>query len=123
MRMVTRFPSLGASLVLIAISGTVSLQAQTPAFHKAPPATQQTPNPYAGKADAAAAGRTVYEQNCMMCHGATAQGTGNIPALREGPTQSAPDGSLFWYITHGDLSNGMPSWWNGCGESIPIRPR
>jgi glucose/arabinose dehydrogenase len=95
---------------LIAISGAVFLQAQTPAFHNAPPATLQTPNPYAGKADAAAAGRAVYEQNCMMCHGATAQGTGNIPALREGPTQSAPDGSLFWYITKGDLSNGMPSW-------------
>ncbi len=25
-------------------------------------------------------------------------------------TQSASDGELFWYITKGDVENGMPSW-------------
>lgn len=99
-----------ASLTLIALSAGTLLQAQTSSFHKAPASTQQTVNPLAGQADAATAGRKVYEQNCMACHGANAQGTGNVPPLRAATTQNAPDGSIFWYITQGDLNNGMPAW-------------
>ena len=38
------------------------------------------------------------------------QGRANIPALATGPTQTAKPGEIFWYITKGDLANGMPSW-------------
>ncbi len=38
------------------------------------------------------------------------QGTGNIPALKTGPAQAAAEGELFWFITQGDVNNGMPSW-------------
>jgi len=47
--------------------------------------------------------------NCGSCHGIAGRGTGNIPAL-SGPTQSAPDGEVFWFITTGAVDNGMPSW-------------
>jgi len=33
-----------------------------------------------------------------------------MPAVAEGPTQSAPDGAVFWFITNGAPDKGMPSW-------------
>jgi glucose/arabinose dehydrogenase len=30
--------------------------------------------------------------------------------LAKGPTQSASDGAIFWFVTQGDPNNGMPSW-------------
>ncbi len=46
----------------------------------------------------------------QRCHGATGEGSGNVPPLTNGNAQSATDGEVFWYITHGDADNGMPSW-------------
>jgi glucose/arabinose dehydrogenase len=48
--------------------------------------------------------------NCGSCHGIGGRGTGNIPALSQGATQSAPDGEVFWFITTGSVNNGMPAW-------------
>ncbi len=31
-------------------------------------------------------------------------------SLASGAAQSASDGELFWYISKGDVDNGMPSW-------------
>jgi glucose/arabinose dehydrogenase len=56
------------------------------------------------------AGHTLYAQNCAACHGENAQGNGNIPKLSSGATQSAKPGEIFWYITHGEISAGMPPW-------------
>jgi mono/diheme cytochrome c family protein len=33
-----------------------------------------------------------------------------MPALSQGPTQSASDGEVFWFITTGAVDKGMPSW-------------
>ncbi len=33
-----------------------------------------------------------------------------MPALSQGPTQSASDGEIFWFITTGAVDKGMPSW-------------
>ncbi len=33
-----------------------------------------------------------------------------MPAVSRGPTQSAPDGEVFWFITTGATDKGMPSW-------------
>jgi len=73
-------------------------------------------NPYAGHPPASA--QSAYHVRCANCHGENGAGTGNIPALASGRTQSASDGELFWYITHGDVANGMPSW-----ETIPPEER
>ena len=79
-------------------------------FHDAPASASSMPNPYHGQAAAAHAGGQLYAADCASCHGATGQGTGNIPALRQGAAQQAAEGALFWFITHGSPANGMPSW-------------
>ena len=84
--------------------------AQDAHYHNAPASTMHQTNPLAGQHAAVAAGAKLYATNCSACHGATAQGSGNIPALSQGPTQSAPDGEVFWFITTGSVGNGMPAW-------------
>jgi glucose/arabinose dehydrogenase/mono/diheme cytochrome c family protein len=93
-----------------AISACMPLAAQNASFHNAPATAEQTKNPYAGKRAAAQAGANLFARHCASCHGPTGGGTGNIPALAKGPTQSAADGAIFWFITQGDPNNGMPSW-------------
>jgi glucose/arabinose dehydrogenase len=87
-----------------------SLKAQNSRFHDAPASADQSTNPYGSQRSAAEAGAKLYATNCAGCHGQSGLGTGNIPALAGGPAQSANDGELFWFITNGDLNNGMPSW-------------
>jgi glucose/arabinose dehydrogenase/mono/diheme cytochrome c family protein len=102
-----------AVLSLLLIS---SSPAQNTAFHNAPPSTKQQKNPLEGQHPASA--KTDYVQRCGACHGQNGEGTGNIPALATGKAQNASDGELFWYITKGDVNNGMPSW-----ESLPEEQR
>ena len=92
--------------------------AQDAHFHNAPASSNQLKNPYAGQPAAAAAGSRVYATNCGSCHGIKGRGTGSIPPLSEGPTQSASDGEVFWFITTGAVDKGMPSW-----ASLPARQR
>jgi len=90
------------------------LLAQTANFHHAPASAAAVKNPYPGEQNAQA-GREVFLQKCAACHGQNGQGTGIIPALTTGPAQTAKPGEIFWYITHGDMTNGMPAW-NGLPE-------
>ncbi len=69
-------------------------------------------NPYSGNASAAAGGKKLYAQNCAQCHGNNLQGMGPAPPLQSGNVKSAKPGEIFWFITNGDLNNGMPSWSN-----------
>lgn len=79
-------------------------------FHNEPSSAASRKNPDAGKKSAIEAGKKLYGQDCASCHGADGEGSGNIPSLKSGPAQKAKDGELFWFITHGSTSNGMPSW-------------
>jgi glucose/arabinose dehydrogenase/mono/diheme cytochrome c family protein len=99
--------SLTACAGILLITSIVS-QAQDTTFHNAPASAKQEKNPFAGQQ--AGAEKSLYHQRCASCHGENGEGTGNIPALASGKAQSASDGELFWYITKGDLNNGMPSW-------------
>jgi glucose/arabinose dehydrogenase/cytochrome c5 len=105
-----RFYSLTASIfaALLLFGGT--LIAQDTHFHNAPASSAQLKNPYAGQSDAAATGAKSYATYCAACHGASGQGTGNIPALSRGITKSVADGEVFWFITTGSVQNGMPAW-------------
>jgi glucose/arabinose dehydrogenase len=94
------------------------LPAQDERFHNAPASSVQLKNPYAGQPTAAEAGSKLYALNCSACHGDNGRGTGNIPPLTQGPTQSASDGEVFWYLTTGSLDNGMPPW-----NSLPEQER
>jgi glucose/arabinose dehydrogenase len=87
-----------------------SLAAQDAHFHNAPSSSSREKNPYEGKQQAITAGAKLYSMNCGSCHGNNGRGTGNVPALRKGPTQTVPDGEVFWFITTGSVNNGMPSW-------------
>jgi glucose/arabinose dehydrogenase len=85
------------------------LAAQNANFHSAPATAKEQKNPYRDQPVPAEA-RVLYQSRCAGCHGANGEGSGNIPSLAKGPTQSAPDGEVFWYVTTGDVKNGMPSW-------------
>jgi glucose/arabinose dehydrogenase/mono/diheme cytochrome c family protein len=96
-------PCVGILIFLSTASG-----AQETNFHNAPASAKEQKNPYAGQRTASE--KSLYHLRCARCHGEDAEGSGNIPALATGKAQSASDGELFWYITRGDVNNGMPSW-------------
>ena len=68
--------------------------AQNASFHNAPAAAATVKNPFEGQAQAAAAGKKLYGQNCSQCHGNNLQGMGPAPALsrlRRGVAGAASD--------------------------------
>jgi mono/diheme cytochrome c family protein len=79
-------------------------------FDMAPAPDAQMTNPYQGKPDAAAAGKKLYGQNCSQCHGANLQGIGPAPALDSQDVKHVKPGALFWFISTGNVTSGMPSW-------------
>lgn len=99
----------GSAVVGVA-AGCALLWAQSAGFHGAPAAAAARKSPLAGQASAVTAGSATYAQSCSACHGASGQGTGNIPPLNDAHVQAASDGALFWFITHGSPGDGMPAW-------------
>jgi glucose/arabinose dehydrogenase len=97
------------SLAMFGLLTLSPLQAQE-GFHGAPASAKGVKNPFAGQRAAAEAGRIAYTQNCGACHGKNGVGTGNIPSLAKKPAQSATDGEIFWFVSKGDINNGMPAW-------------
>ncbi|HEY3937975.1 MAG TPA: PQQ-dependent sugar dehydrogenase [Bryobacteraceae bacterium] len=92
------------------------LPAQNASFHGAPPSAKDLIPPSTG--NSAENGKPLYERHCASCHGATGQGSGNIPSLTTAAVKSASPGELFWFISKGDPSDGMPSW-----EQLPEKQR
>ena len=109
-------------LAVLVVAGTLwiapSTNAQNAAFHNAPTSAAGMKNPFEGQTTAAAAGKKLYAQNCAQCHGNNLQGMGPAPALDTASTKGAKPGELFWFITNGDLNNGMPAW-----SSLPKQQR
>lgn len=79
-------------------------------MHKVPDAERGRANPYAGRPEAIAAGRVLYEDHCAKCHGADALGRHRRPSLRGEDVREATDGELFWLLKNGSVWRGMPSW-------------
>ena len=79
------------------------------AFHDAPAATKNLQNPTSGGNDVKA-GASVYATNCSGCHGNAGEGAADGPTLKSNSVKQTSDGELFWFITHGSPSNGMPAW-------------
>jgi mono/diheme cytochrome c family protein len=90
----------------------VSSVAQQSGFRNAPASAADMKNPYAGSATALAAGKKLYAQDCVQCHGNNLQGMGPAPALDTPAVRNAKPGELFWFISTGKLTSGMPSWSN-----------
>ena len=105
----SRFLTAGIFAILCILLA-LQLAAQGKLFHNAPPSSAQLKNPYAGQHADVVAGSKLFAANCGSCHGVSGRGAGNVPALSKGPTQSASDGEVFWFITTGSVNNGMPAW-------------
>jgi mono/diheme cytochrome c family protein len=76
----------------------------------APQSPPEKVNPYQGSADAARAGRKLFERHCADCHGPDAVGSQRAPALNTRTVRELPPGNLFWFLTNGNRRAGMPSW-------------
>jgi mono/diheme cytochrome c family protein len=96
--------------VLLAVSAACFAKANGAWLKKVPEADHARVNPYAGQADAAAAGRNLFVANCAHCHGENAQGKGSRPSLRSERIHNATDGDLAWLLKNGDVFKGMPRW-------------
>lgn len=75
-----------------------------------PASANRLKNPYMGRRSAVKAGAALYSSKCSSCHGDDARGFGSAVNLRTSKTHATTDGSLFWFITHGDPDGGMPSF-------------
>jgi glucose/arabinose dehydrogenase len=107
---------LAATLALTAFFLISRARAQDSSFHNAPASAEQMKNPYEGQPPSA--GKPLYHLRCARCHGESGEGSGNIPPLAQEKIKAATPGELFWFITQGDVNNGMPSW-----KTLPSRQR
>lgn len=78
-------------------------------------------NSFNGKADAAEAGKVVYQANCLSCHGDKGLGDGPAgatldpkPADLTEPAKNDTDGQILWHISEGaaagEPGSAMPAW-------------
>ena len=102
------FASFLAIVAGIAFFFASGLEAQNASFHNAPASAKQLKNPYEGHNPPS--GKQFYELQCASCHGENGGGSGNVPSLADGKLKSVTYGEVFWFITKGDVDNGMPSW-------------
>jgi mono/diheme cytochrome c family protein len=77
---------------------------------KVPAPDHAIANPIAGHPDAITAGSALYQDNCAKCHGADGNGRGSRPPVHSARLVAATDGDLFWLLSHGQPSRGMPAW-------------
>jgi mono/diheme cytochrome c family protein len=86
-------------------------------------------NPFAGDAEAVAAGKVIFETSCAVCHGPEGKGDGPAAeALDPKPATLADrimmntlsDGYLFWRVSKGGMmepfNSAMPAWESGLTE-------
>ena len=100
-----------ASLKIVAIAAISSLslvQAQNSNFHNAPSSARELKNPFEGQQPPNS--KALFRLRCARCHGENGEGSGNIPPLKAERIKAVTPGELFWFITKGDVPNGMPSW-------------
>ena len=100
------------ALLLAAAAGSPAQDGgqRTGWLKKVPAGDSARTNPYAGQADAIAAGGNLFAGTCAKCHGAKAEGRHGRPALVSPRVSSATDGELAWLLKNGEPFRGMPSW-------------
>ena len=101
-------------IAIVVLTGATVLWARSRSrddswMNKVPAAQRVRVNPYAGNAEAAAAGGILFAEHCAKCHGEEALGRRG-PSLRTASIEHATDGDLAWILRNGSVGNGMPSW-------------
>ncbi|TAM47834.1 MAG: cytochrome c [Acidobacteria bacterium] len=77
---------------------------------RAPDAARSLANPFRDDASAAAAGRKLFERHCAHCHETAPGAKRRAPALDAAALGNVSSGTLFWFVTNGNLRGGMPAW-------------
>ena len=101
---------LGVGCLVLAYGALLMAEVNQDWMKKVPAAERVRVNPYAGQAEAVAAGARLYADHCSRCHGADLEGMRGKPSLKTDVVKNATDGELFWLLRNGDLRHGMPSW-------------
>jgi glucose/arabinose dehydrogenase len=96
------------TFAVVAILLVTLAAAQNANFHNAPASAKELKNPYEGQQPPNA--KALFHLRCARCHGENGEGSGNIPPLKAERIKAAAPGEIFWFITKGDVPNGMPSW-------------
>ena len=100
--------SLFTAFAVTAILLVSLARAQNANFHNAPASARELKNPYEGQQPPNA--KALFHLRCARCHGENGEGSGNIPPLKAERIKAVTPGEVFWFITKGDVPNGMPSW-------------
>src|SRR3954470_23181329 len=75
-------------------------------------------NPFSGNAQAIAAGRTLYTQTCVACHGADARGDRGPSLVGGNLSHGNADGEIFISIRGGIRGTQMPAFASFSTEQI-----
>jgi copper transport protein len=104
---------IGTGAVFIVAGGVLAFGVDTHSRSTNPSAS----NPVKPTADSIARGRMLFEQNCVVCHGADGRGDGPRAAeLNPAPADfrlhvpAHDDPQLFYYISDGFPGSEMPKW-------------
>lgn len=106
-KIITQKLLLVSSIFIVAILSSTFFYQQTP--WNVPASANSKKNPLTSDASTIAAGKVVYDKECLSCHGKKGKGDGKSAADLDVPvgdmtsakTQNQSDGALFWKISEG----------------------
>lgn len=108
--------TIAAAIAVLAVVATFTVAPTLPSPY-VPLAAQLRPNPMADTVRNAEAGRALFQQNCVVCHGAAGRGDGPAAfALNPRPADlrlhvpQHTDGFLEYVIAEGWPGTAMPAW-------------